>query len=85
MFLFDIINQTIMDDQKKNIINLLSRPIVSVTNNEKYEEEIFYKEYEGGDFDKFYEGITELSQKVQKEEKEKKLIKLANKYLNGVL
>ena len=85
MFLFDIINQTIIDDKKKNIINLLSRPIVSVTNNEKYEEEIFYKEYEEKDFDKFYEGITELSQKTQKEGKEEKLIKLTNKYLNGFL
>ena len=85
MFLFDIINQTIIDDKINNIINLLSRPIISITEKEEDEEEIFYKEYEEKDFDKFYEGITELSQKANKKEKEEKLINLANKYLKRIL
>ena len=77
MFLFDIINQTIIDRKKKNIINFLSRPTISIHKDLK-EEEIFYRDYEEDDFDKLYEGIVKLTQKTIKQEKEKKLIKLCN-------
>lgn len=78
MFLFDIINQTILDENKKNIINLLSRPVISMNNKEEKEEEVFYKDYKKEEFDKYFEGFIELSEKKYKE---KKLIILANKYL----
>ena len=81
MFLFDIINQTILDENKKNIINLLSRPVISMNNKEEKEEEMFYKNYKKEEFDKYFEGFIELSEKKYKEKKEKKLIILANKYL----
>ena len=81
MFLFDIINQTILDENKKNIINLLSRPVISMNNKEEKEEEVFYKNYKKEEFDKYFEGFIELSEKKYKEKKEKKLIILANKYL----
>ena len=81
MFLFDIINQTILDENKKNIINLLSRPVISMNNKEEKEEEVFYKNYKKEEFDKYFEGFIELSEKKHKEKKEKKLIILANKYL----
>ena len=78
MFLFDIINQTIIDGKKKDIINFLSRPLISIHKKEKEEDEIFYKDYEESEFDKVYEGIVELVQKSEKEKKEEKLIRLAN-------
>ena len=78
MFLFDIINQTIIDGKKKHIINFLSRPLISIHKKEKEEDEIFYKDYEESEFDKVYEGIVELVQKSEKEKKEEKLIRLAN-------
>ena len=81
MFLFDIINQTILDENKKNIINLLSRPVISMNNKEEKEEEVFYKNYKKEEFDKYFEGFIKLSEKKYKEKKEKKLIILANKYL----
>ena len=81
MFLFDIINQTIIDGKKKNIINLLSRPVISINNKEKEEEEIFYQNYKKDEFDKFFEGLIELSEKKDNENKEEKLIILANKRL----
>ena len=81
MFLFDIINQTIIDGKKKNIINLLSRPVISINNKEKEEEEIFYQNYKKAEFDKFFEGLIELSEKKDNENKEEKLIILANKRL----
>ena len=72
MFLFDIINQTIIDGKKKNIINLLSRPVISINNKEKEEEEICYQNYKKAEFDKFFEGLIELSEKKDKEKKEEK-------------
>ena len=85
MYLFDIINQTIINGNKKNIINLLSRPLISINKKEKEEEEIFYKEYGENNCDKFYEGIKELAKKQNKQKKEEKLLKLANKYIKDFL
>jgi len=85
MFLFDIINQTIIDGKKKNIINFLSRPLISVHKKEKIEEEIFYQDYEESEFDKLYEGIVELTQKDDKEKREEKLMNLANKSLKDFI
>ena len=85
MYLFDIINQTIINGNKKNIINLLSRPLISINKKEKEEEEIFYKEYGENNCDKFYEGIKELAKKQNKQKKEEKLLKLVNKYIKDFL
>ena len=85
MYLFDIINQTIINGNKKNIINLLSRPLISINKKEKKEEEIFYKEYGENNCDKFYEGIKELAKKQNKQKKEEKLLKLVNKYIKDFL
>ena len=85
MYLFDIINQTIINGNKKNIINLLSRPLISINKKEKEEEEIFYKEYGENNCDKFYEGIKKLAKKQNKQKKEEKLLKLANKYIKDFL
>ena len=85
MFLFDIINQTIIDGRIKNIINLLSRPVISINNKENEEEEIFYQNYNKKEFNKFYEGLIELIEKNNKEKKEEKLILLANKRLKEFL
>ena len=85
MFLFDIINQTIIDGKKKNIINFLSRPLISIHKKEKIEEDIFYKDYEEIEFDKLYEGIVELAQKNDKEKRYEKLINLANKSLKDFI
>ena len=84
MFLFDIINQTILDSKKKNIINFLSRPTISIHKDVK-QDEIFYQDYEEDDFDKLYEGIVELTHKDNKQEKEKKLIMLCNRSFKDFL
>ena len=84
--LFNIINETILDEQIKSIVNFLSRPIISI-NNEKYKNEFeeFYRTYEEEDFNKFYDDLIQLSQKPQKEIREKKLLELANKHIKKFL
>ena len=81
MILFDIINKTILDDPKKDIINFLSRPILSLTKNSFEEKDIFYESYKESDFDKFYESYSALVKKPNKKDREKKLLNLSQKQL----
>jgi hypothetical protein len=54
MILFDIINKTILDESKRDIINFLSRPILSLNKNSFEEKDMFYENYKENDLDKFY-------------------------------
>ena len=83
MILFDIINRTILDDNKKEIINFLSRPIISVNGNEKQEFHKFYKKYKERDFEKFINNLGGLLNKPEKSNKENKLISTSNKHLKA--
>ena len=82
MVLFDKINQTIINDKEKILINFFSRPIISAyTKEEKNEFEEFYENYEDKDFDKYYEQIKELVNKPKKEENDYKLLSISNDHL----
>ena len=85
MILIDIMNDSLYKDNKKDIINFLSRPLLSVNKNENYDSPEFYQNYNENDFNKFYGGISELLQKSNKKEREKNLILLANKGLKEFL
>ena len=82
MVLFDIINETILDDDKKNIINFLSRPILHL--DKKENKNIFYQNYYEKDFDKFYDsylGLVRLEDKINREKRLMLLSKLKLKEL----
>jgi len=88
MILFDIINNTMLDQHKIHIINFVSRPLLSLNineNNEKHDSNIFYRNYNEGDFDKFYNGYKELVQKQNKENIEIKLVSITEQKLNELL
>ena len=85
VILFDIINKIIIDGNKKQIINLLSRPILSIDNKEKNELDIFYKDYKENEFEKYYDDMIYLLNKPDKENREKNLIELSNKKLKDLL
>ena len=84
MILFDIINKTVLGTGIKDVINFLSRPIISLKGKEKNELQIFYHNYKPSDFDKFYNEIGELAQKSDKRNEEKLLISLTNKHLKSL-
>jgi len=84
MILFDIINKTILDESKRDIINFLSRPILSLNKNSFEEKDMFYENYKENDLDKFYESYLELAKKPNKKDKEKKLLSLSQKQLNDL-
>ena len=81
MLLFDIINETILDDSKKSIINFLCRPILSIDKKEDTKFSEFYRNYKEKDFDSFILNISKLIKKYPKEEREKKLTSLCYKQL----
>ena len=81
MILFDIMNQIILNDDKKDIVNFLCRPLISTAKNDKNEFEEFYYHYKEKDFDKFIKNIKELYAKSQKMNSENKLIFISEEYL----
>ena len=85
MFFIDLINENLIDENKKDIINFLCRPILSFNKREEFKLPEIYQNFNDFDFDKFYEEINELNQKQNKEENEKKLILLINKRLKNFI
>ena len=85
MILFDIINQTVLDDDKRKIINFLSRPVININQKNKYKSDEFYSNFREKDFNKYYDCIQDLVQKPQKEDREIKLISVSNEHLRGFI
>ena len=85
MILFDIMNRTILDNSKKDIINFLSRPILSMNKDIFEEKDVFYEPYKEDDFDKFCEGLEELIKKPDKKNKEMKLVGLSKLKLKELI
>ena len=79
--LFNKINQILLDDKGKILMNFLSRPIISVDNNDKNDLEKLYDNYEDKDFNNYYEQIMELVNKSKKEERDMKLLSISNENL----
>ena len=51
MLLFDIMNKTLLDNNKKTIINFLCRPIIANNKETNNEFEEFYKNYQKENFE----------------------------------
>ena len=81
MILFDIINRTILSDDKKDIINFLCRPIMSINTSKKSEFDDFYRHYKENNYDKFSKDLESLLNKPDKANKEKRLIYLLKEHL----
>ena len=81
MILFDIINRTILSEDKKDIINFLCRPIISCNKSQKNDFEEFYQHYKENDFVKFENYIRKLVDKPNKANKEQNLVVILNKHL----
>ena len=85
MILLDIINNTIIDDKKRDILNFLSRPIISLNKNKNERQDIFYENLFENDFDKFYNSIYELSRKANKSDYEKRLVNYSKEQLKELI
>ena len=85
MILFDIINDTMLPENKATILNFLSRPVISLKKEPVYPKLEFYQTYRRNDFEKYSDTISELVEKPKKENEEKKLISLSNKQLKTLI
>ena len=81
--LFDVINQTMIDHNKRTILNFLSRPVISVNKKTKNEFNEFYRNYKEKDFNKYYDNIQELVQKQKKDPREEMLLTISNEHLKS--
>lgn len=85
MLLFDIINESLVGIDVKDIINFLSRPIISLKKKNENELAVFYNNYKSNDFKKLYKQLNEISNKSDKSLEEKRLISLSNQHLRSLL
>ena len=83
MILFDIINQTILDENKKEIVNFLCRPVICYDKKNKNDFINFYKRYKETDFNNFSEKIKQLLSQEKKEDREKRIISISNEHLKA--
>ena len=85
MILFEILNETILSDSKKDIINFLCRPTLSNNKIVKSKFVNFYHSYKEDDFEKFSNRYKELIKQSNKEERELKLISLTEEKLKDII
>ena len=82
--LFNIINEIILDEKTKSIVNFLCHPVISKNKEPKDNFFDIYRIYEEKDFNKFSQELLDLIQKPNKSVREKKLIRLSNNHLNYI-
>jgi hypothetical protein len=82
MLIYDVMNESLFNSKSLDIMNFLCRPVISINkNNEKEEISKLNHNYNEIEFDKFYDGISELIQKQEKNQSEYNLILLSEKKL----
>ena len=85
MILLDIMNRIILEDQKRDISKFISRPLLSLYNDdEKYFNDLNINFCEQ-DFNNFYDNATEIIQRPQKTKIETKLVSIFHEKLNNLL
>ena len=82
MLIYDVMNESLFNSKSLDIMNFLCRPVISINkNNEKEEVSKLNHNHNEIEFDKFYDGISELIQKQEKNQSEYNLILLSEKKL----
>ena len=85
MILFEILNETLLSDSKKDIINFLCRPTLSINKVVKSKFVNFYHSYKEEDFEKFSNRYKELIKQSDKKERELNLISLTEEKLKDII
>ena len=85
MILLDIFYKALLADNKKEILNILSRPVLCSKRKEEDEYDIYYNNYNEENFNNFNDEISDLVSKSGKQNIEKKLIFFSNKKLKELI
>ena len=85
MMLIDIMNKILLDPETRDIVNFLTRPIISLKRDaEEKELSLFYHRYNEADFEKFYKEVIELSNKEVKQKEDIRLLSICNNHLKQI-
>ena len=85
MILLDIMNRIILEDHKRDISKFISRPILSLYNDdEKYFNDLNIN-FCDQDFNNFHDNASEIIQRPQKTKIETKLVSIFYEKLNNLL
>ena len=94
MMLLDVMSTILLDNNKKNIIEFLIHPKLTIYNNqenkykenkEKKENKKYFDKYNENDFNNFYAEISNLIQKTYIKNEDRKLISLSNDELKKLI
>ena len=94
MMLLDVMSTILLDSNKKNIIEFLIHPKLSIYNNqeneykenkEKKENKKYFGKYSENNFNDFYDDILNLIQKTYLINEDRKLISLSNDELKKLI
>ena len=85
MMLIDIMNKILLDPETRDIINFLTRPIISLKRDaEEKELSLFYHKYNEADFENFYKEVIQLSNKEVKQKEDIRLLSICNNHLKQI-
>ena len=85
MMLIDIMNKILLDPETRDIINFLTRPIISLKRDaEEKELSLFYHKYNEADFENFYKEVIQLSNKEIKQKEDIRLLSICNSHLKQI-
>ena len=85
MILLDVMNESMLEDNRKNVINFLSRPVISLKKNDKFRRSQFYRNYRGSDFLRFSDSLACMVQESKEDFYAKKLIDYSNRQLKDLV
>ena len=85
MLICDIINETLFNSKNIEILNFLSRPVISINKNNEKQLPKFEHNFGENEYDKLHDGISELIQKEEKTQMEENLILLSEKKLSELI
>jgi hypothetical protein len=85
MILLDIIYDSMLEGKKKDVINFLSRPVISLNINDKFRPTQFYRRFRSSDFARFSDSLNDMVQTSKGEMVDKKLIDYINRQLKDII
>ena len=83
MILIDIINNAILEDSMKSIINFINRPILSLNKDNEFES--FCQTYTDNDFNKLSDEVCEFAKKSDKNIIEEMVLTISKKKLKELI
>ena len=80
--LIDIMNKILINENMKEMMKFISLPKLSINKSLEIDADDFYKNYTVEDFNKLYDGISDITQNAKMSKEEKNIFSLVYNELN---